>query len=148
VVVISSVIVWYLSNYPQGPFTSTYIARLGLALEPLGAIMGVNWQLIVALILGFSAKETALGALGILYHASDSSAGLAEVLKSAIDPVSAFTSLLVYMIYTPCLTTIFMMRQETNSWRVAVISVVGNLVFSLLLGVIAYHAGTFFIRQG
>lgn len=147
VVVISSVVVWYLSNYPTGPFDETYIARLGLALEPLGAMMGLNWQLIVALILGFSAKETALGALGILYHASDSSAGLAEVLKSAIDPVSAFTFLLVYMIYTPCLTTIFMMRQETNSWRVAVISIVGNLVFSLILGVVAYHAGTLFIGQ-
>ncbi|MDF2499492.1 MAG: iron transporter [Anaerosporomusa subterranea] len=147
VVVISSVVVWYLSNYPAGPFSETYIARIGLALEPLGALMGLNWQLIVALILGFSAKETALGALGILYHASDSSAGLAEVLKSAIDPVSAFTFLLVYMIYTPCLTTIFMMRQETNSWRVAIISIVGNLVFSLILGMAAYHAGTFFVGQ-
>lgn len=141
VVIFSSMIVWFLSNYPAGPFQDTYIARIGMALEPLGRLMGMNWQLIVALILGLSAKETALGALGILYHAAENSGGLAQILTQEIHPISAFVFLLVYMIYTPCLTTIYMMYQETKNWQVAAFAVFGNLTFSLLLGMVAYHLG-------
>lgn len=141
VVLISSVIMWYLSSYPAGPFNETHIARIGLMLEPFGKLMGMNWQLIVALILGFSAKETALGALGILFHASNEAGSLVTVLTAAIDPLAAFVFLLVYMIYTPCLTTIYTMYQETGSWRIAIFAIFGNLGFSIMLGIFAYHVG-------
>jgi ferrous iron transport protein B len=72
VVIISSILVWFLSTFPLGSnFEHSYIAMTGKMLEPLGKLAGLNWRLIVALILGFFAKETTLSTLGILYHASE-----------------------------------------------------------------------------
>ena len=99
VIIYSSVIMWFLSSYPQGPFAGTYIARIGQVLEPFGSLLGFNWQLIVALLLGVAAKETTLTALGIMYHAAEGQGTLAQLLTSYIDPLVGFTFILVYMTY-------------------------------------------------
>lgn len=141
VIIAASIVMWCLSNFPAGPFESTYIARIGQVLEPVGRLMGLNWQLIVALLLGIAAKESVLSSLGIIYHASSDAGNLADILIHNISPLTAFTFLLVYMIYTPCVTTLVTMYQETRDWRIVVYGTVGSLLSALLLGAVTYNVG-------
>ena len=141
VIIAASVVMWCLSNFPAGPFEQTYIARIGQALEPIGHLLGLNWQLIVSLIFGIAAKESVLSSLGIIYHAAQDSGSLAEILTHNISPLTAFTFLLVYMIYTPCVTTLVTMYQETKDWRIVVYGALGSVVSAILLGSLVFHGG-------
>ena len=146
VIIAASVVMWCLSNFPAGPFEQTYIARFGQVLEPVGSLLGLSWQLIVALLLGIAAKESALSGLGIIYHAAQDSGNLAEILLRNISPLSAFTFLLVYMIYTPCVTTLVTMYQETKDWRIVLYGIVGSFTSALLLGAIVFNLGKAFLN--
>ncbi|MDT8902834.1 ferrous iron transport protein B [Anaeroselena agilis] len=143
VIILSSILVWYLSTFPAGPFENTYLARIGLTLEPFGALFGLDWQLLVALIAGIPAKESALTTLGVIYQASGDG-GLATALTSHISPLAAFTFLVVYMTYIPCLATVITIYQEMRNWSVAVASVYGSILLSVLLGLLSYNIGKLF----
>ena len=144
VIIAASIVMWCLSNFPAGPFDHSYIAQIGQVLEPVGRLMGLNWQLIVALLLGIAAKESALSSLGIIYHAAQDSGNLAEILLRNISPLTAFTFMLVYMIYTPCVTTLVTMYQETKDWRIVLYGIAGSFVSALVLGIAAFHLGQMF----
>jgi len=141
VIIAASVVMWCLSKFPVGPFEQTYIARIGQILEPVGSLMGLNWQLIVALLFGIAAKESVLSSLGIIYHAAQDSGNLAEILIHNISPLTAFTFLLVYMIYTPCVTTLVTMYQETKDWRIVLYGVLGSVISAVVLGSLSFHIG-------
>ena len=74
------------------------------------------------------------------------SGNLAEILLRNISPLSAFTFLLVYMIYTPCVTTLVTMYQETKDWRIVMYGIVGSFVSALLLGAIVFNLGMAFLN--
>jgi ferrous iron transport protein B len=141
VIIASSIVMWCLSNFPAGPFEQTYIVRIGHFLEPVGSLMGLNWQLIVALLFGIAAKESVLSSLGIIYHAAQDSGSLVEILIHNISPLTAFTFLLVYMIYTPCVTTLVTMYQEMKDWRIVLYGALGSVVSAVLLGSLVFHVG-------
>ena len=144
VVIAASIVIWFLSNFPQGPFESSYIAQTGKVLEPVGRLMGLDWPLIVALLLGVAAKESALSGLGIIYHAANEQGNLAQALTNNISALSAFTFLLIYMIYLPCLTTLITMYQETKDWRIVFYGAMGSFVSAAVLGILVYQAGRLF----
>jgi len=142
VIILSSVVTWYLSSYPAGPVENTYLARIGQSLEPLGALFGLDWQLLVALIAGIPAKESALTTLGVIYQSGEG--GLANILTAKISPLAAFTFLVVYMTYIPCIATVITIYQEMRNWSVAVASVWGSILLSILLGLLSYNIGRLF----
>lgn len=141
VIIAASVVMWCLSNFPAGPFEQSYIVRIGQALEPVGRLMGLNWQLIVSLLFGVAAKESVLSSLGIMYHAAQASGNLAEILIRSISPLTAFTFLLVYMIYTPCVTTLVTMYHETKDLRIVLYGALGSVVSAVLLGTLSHLLG-------
>lgn len=142
VVIISSVAVWFLSSFPRGlGFEQSYVAMLGKVLEPLGSLAGLNWQLIVALFLGFFAKETTLSTLGILFHASEGLGNLSTILVSHISPLAGLSFLIMFMFYTPCLATVSTIRQESQSLPFAAFSVGFSLTLAYFLGVVFYQLG-------
>jgi len=122
------VVLWFLSTYPAPPEGATGAAiqysmagMLGRFLEPLFAPIGFNWQISIALVPGLAAREVAVGALGTVY--SLSAAG--EAVASSLAPVIAKTwslatafSLLAWYVFAPqCISTLAVVRRETNSWR-------------------------------
>jgi len=110
-----SVVVWALSVLPGGEIETSFLAQIGRWLEPVGRLMGFDWRLMVALLTGFIAKENSIATLGVLFGSGEG-AGLAEVL-AAIFPVStALAFLVVQMLFIPCVATVAVIKQETNSW--------------------------------
>ncbi|MGE5415168.1 MAG: nucleoside recognition domain-containing protein [Acidobacteriota bacterium] len=142
VVIISSIAVWFLSSFPAGSgFEHSYAAMVGQFLEPIGRIAGLNWQMIVALIFGFFAKETTLSTLGVLFHASHGLGDLGSILVSHISPLAGLSFLVIYMFYIPCLATVATIRRESQSLAFTGFSVLVSLSVAFVLGAAVYWIG-------
>lgn len=140
IILLVSVIVWTLSNYPGPDVEHSYLARLGRSLAPVGELMGMDWRMIVALLSGFIAKENVIATLGILYGTGTEAIGLARTMSASISPATGLAFLVVNMLFIPCVATVAVMHQETRSWRWTLFSVALLLVISLSAGVIFYQA--------
>jgi ferrous iron transport protein B len=131
-----SVVVWALSTLPGGDIETSYLARIGRLLEPVGQLMGLDWRLTVALLTSFIAKENSIATLGVLFSASEG-AGLAATLAQTFSTSTALAFLTVQMLFVPCVATVAVIRQET-SWKWALFDLAFLLGISLTAGVIVY----------
>ena len=140
IILLVSVVVWALSNFPGSDIEQSYLARFGQSLTPIGQLMGMDWRLIVALLSSFIAKENAIATLGILYGAGEEGRGLAETMTAVVSPATALSFLAVTMLFIPCAATVAVMYKETRSWRWTLFDVTLLLVIALTVGVIIYQA--------
>jgi ferrous iron transport protein B len=143
-ILIMSVIVWALSTLPNGDIQTSYLASVGKALEPIGEMMGLSWEMMVALLGSFVAKENAIATLGILFGAGEEAVGLDTALAGILTPAAALAFLVVQMLFIPCVATVAAIKQETKSWAWTAFSVGLLLVLSLVGGIIAYNVVRWF----
>ena len=137
-ILVMSVVVWALATLPHGDIGSSYLVQAGKALAPLGALMGLDWQLLVALLTSFVAKENAIATLGILFGSAEG-AGLTAALAAVLSPAGALAFLVVEMLFIPCAATVAAIRQETHSWGWTILSVTMLLVISIAGGIATYQ---------
>ena len=94
---------------------------LGHALQYVFAPIGFNWQISIALVPGMAAREVAVGALGTVYALSAAGSGVADALSPILAQswsLATAYSLLAWFVFAPqCLSTLAVVRRETNSWR-------------------------------
>ena len=138
-ILIMSVVVWILSMLPDGNIQTSYLAQFGYWIAPAGALLGLDWRMVVSLLASFVAKENSIAIMSILYGAGQSEAGLAELLSGVITPAAALAFLVVQMLFIPCAATVGAIKQETHSWKWTLINLLGLLVISLGAGVIIYQ---------
>lgn len=128
-----TVLLWFLSSFPGAPAGATDPAinyslagRLGHALHYIFAPIGFNWQICIALVPGLAAREVAVSALGTVYAMSGSDAALSSQLGVVIShqwSLATALSLLAWYVFAPqCMSTLAVIRRETNSWRYVAIS--------------------------
>jgi ferrous iron transport protein B len=132
-----SVVIWALSMLPNGNLETSFLAQLGRLLTPLGKLMGMDWQLTVALLASFPAKENAVATLGVLYGAPEG-AGLAGALAATYSPATALAFLTVTLLFIPCAATVAVIKQETGSWRWTLFNIALMLVISFAAGIVVY----------
>ena len=121
------VVLWFLASFPAPPHGATGPAiqysvagLLGRGLEYLFAPIGFNWQISVALVPGLAAREVAVSALGTVYAMSGSNdvAGALSPIISHTWSLATGLSLLAWYVFAPqCLSTLAVVKRETNSWR-------------------------------
>jgi ferrous iron transport protein B len=143
-ILIMSVIVWVLSTLPHGDIRTSYLASVGKALAPLGALMGLQWEMVVALLTSFVAKESAIATMGILFGAGATEVGLDVALAGVLTPAAALAFLVVQMLFIPCVATVAAIKQETRSWGWTAFSVGLLLVLSFGGGILAYQLASAF----
>ncbi len=129
------VVLWFLATFPgppaswepsQGPAIQYSLAGiLGHALQWVFAPIGFNWQISIALVPGMAAREVAVGALGTVYSLSAADKSVADALSPVIAQgwsLATAYSLLAWFVFAPqCLSTLAVVRRETNSWRYPVL---------------------------
>ncbi|MGN6482035.1 ferrous iron transport protein B [Luteibacter sp.] len=123
-----TVLLWFLSSFPGPPDGATQPAidyslagMLGRGLQYIFAPIGFNWQICIALVPGLAAREVAVAALGTVYAMSGSD----DTVATQLGPVIAHSwslatalSLLAWYVFAPqCMSTLAVIRRETNSWR-------------------------------
>jgi ferrous iron transport protein B len=139
VILVISVIVWALSSLPAGEVETSYLAQLGRLLAPLGALMGISWRMMVALLASFIAKENSVATLGILYGAGEEEATLTAILGAALTPAAALAFLIVQMLFIPCAATVAAIWQETRSTRWTLFNLAFLLVLSFGTSIVVYQ---------
>jgi len=137
IILIVSIFVWLLSNFPGGSIEESFLAQIGRWLEPVGKLMGLNWQLMVALLSSFIAKENTIATLGVLLGGEK--AGLTQALKEVLVPASALAFLVVQVLFVPCAATVAVIRQETGSWRWTAFSIGFQLVLSFSMALLVFQ---------
>ncbi len=138
-ILIMSLIIWASANIPTGHIETSLLGSIGKALEPIGAQLGLSWQLLVALLASFIAKENSIATLGILYGTGENTANLAMVLGKAMVPAAALSFLVVQVLFIPCVATVGAIRQETRSWRWTLFAVGLLAVVSFSAGMVVYQ---------
>jgi len=138
-ILVMSVVTWALSTLPNGEIETSYLAGLGKALTPLGALMGLDWEMVVALLASFVAKENAIATMGILFGAGEDTVSLSAALQGVMTPAAALAFLVVQMLFVPCVATVAAIKQETHSWKWTAFSVGLLLAISLSAGVLVYQ---------
>ncbi len=133
-----SIVIWALSVLPGGDLNHSYIVQFGKLIEPVGRWMGLDWRLTVALITSFPAKENAIATLGVIFGSSPT-AGLAQMLTSTFSTASALSFLVTTMLFIPCMATVAVIRQETNSWGWTLLNIALFLGISVAAGSGIYH---------
>ena len=142
-----TVLMWFISTFPSPPAGATgpainysFAGYIGRGLQYIFAPIGFNWQISLALIPAFAARETAVAALATVYLVGgEATGGLAHALAGQVSLASAL-SLLVWFAYAPqCMSTLAVIRRETNSWRNVAIS------FGYMFGMA--YAASFIVYQ-
>jgi len=122
------IVLWFLSTYPMPPPGATgpaiqysFAGKLGALLQHVFAPIGFNWQISIALVPGLAAREVAVGALGTVYAMSASGNDVSTQLEPVIAgswSLATGCALLAWYVFAPqCLSTLAVVKRETNSWR-------------------------------
>ena len=145
------VVLWVLSSFPAPPpgatdpaITYSLAGRIGHALLRVFAPIGFNWQICVALVPGLAAREVAVGALGTVYAMSAAGPDVAGALQPILArgwTVATGLSLLAWYVFAPqCLSTLAVVRRETNTWRYPALMAAYQFALAYLTSFITYRA--------
>ena len=143
------ILVWLLSSVPGAPAGATDPAinyslagRIGHLLQPVLAPIGFNWQMTVALIPGFAAREVAVAALGTVYALGNADAApgaLATTLSHHWSIATGLAFLAWYVFAPQCASTIGVVKRETNSWLWPAVMLVYMTTLAYLAALIVYQ---------
>lgn len=102
--------------------------RFGHIVEPILRPLGFDWKIGVGILGSFAAREVFVSTMGVVYGVGSSAddKNLTEELKADVNPQTgrpvwtplvAITLLVFYAFALQCISTIAIMRRETNGWR-------------------------------
>ncbi|MDP2963606.1 MAG: ferrous iron transport protein B [Sulfurimicrobium sp.] len=134
------VLVWILTHFPlhATPASSeTWAGMIGGWLAPILDPLGINQQLAIALIFGFVAKEIVIGSLAVIYGLEGSA--LMSTMAQQLDWVQAYSFMLFTLIYTPCLSTLATLRNESRSYAYTALALAWPLALAWVLSFAFYQ---------
>jgi len=137
IILVVSIIIWVLSYFPSGNIEGSVLGHIGRGLQPVGRLMGLNWQLMVALLTSFVAKENTIATLGVLLGREK--AGLSQALRGMLTPAAAIAFLVAQVLFVPCVATVSAIHQETGGWRWVAFSIGLQLILSLSLAIAVFQ---------
>jgi len=137
IILIVSIIIWVLAYFPSGNIEGSVLGHIGRGLQPVARLMGLNWQLMVALLTSFVAKENTIATLGVLLGRE--TAGLSQALKGMLTPAAAIAFLVAQVLFIPCVATVSAIRQETGGWRWVAFSIGLQLALSFSLAIVVFQ---------
>ncbi|MDR2768456.1 MAG: ferrous iron transport protein B [Treponema sp.] len=125
----------------------SFAGRIGKAIEPVFKPLGFNWQMSVASITGFAAKEIVVSTLGILYHAGAEENEESETLRGALagdphlTPRAAFAFMLFMLLIPPCFAALATIKAELG-WKWLGFECAFLLALGWLAAFAAFHIGS------
>ena len=129
IILASTVILWVLLTFPQPPANAdkpgidySIAAKVADGLEHVFRPIGFNREMSLALIPAMAAREVAVSALGTVYSIQgkdedQTQRSLVERLRGRWSLPTAL-AFLVWFVFAPqCISTIAVVRRETNGWK-------------------------------
>ncbi|HEX7958045.1 MAG TPA: ferrous iron transport protein B [Pyrinomonadaceae bacterium] len=131
----------------------SYAGRLGRVIEPLIAPLGFDWKMGIGLVASFAAREVLVSTLSIVYNvgkdAEAESPSLIDAVRNAKrpdgspawTPLVAVSMMVFFVLACQCMSTIAIVRRETNSWRWPLFMVGYMLVIAYAASFVTYQGG-------
>lgn len=128
----------------------SYIGILGKSIEPAIKPLGYDWKIGIAVVSSFAAREVFVGTLATIYSVgshSDEEETIKEQMKNEVceDGKKTFnfatgvSLLLFYAFAMQCVSTLAIVKKETNSWKWPIIQLVFMSGFAYLTALLAYQ---------
>ncbi|MBL8182956.1 MAG: ferrous iron transport protein B [Blastocatellia bacterium] len=131
----------------------SYAGKLGHALEPVIQPLGFDWKIGVALIASFAAREVLVSTLSIIYNVGKDENEESETLITAVreakkddgtiawTPLTALSLMVFFVLAMQCMSTLAVVRRETNSWSWPIFMFVYMTVLAYVASLITYQGG-------
>jgi ferrous iron transport protein B len=126
IITMVSVVLWWLVSFPHNPsytqqeqMTHSYAGIAGHAIEPLIKPIGFDWRIGVSLVSSFAAREVFVSSMGTIYSSGQNDESLKKSLQAdpTFTPLLAVCIMVFYVLAMQCLSTLAVVRRETNSWK-------------------------------
>ncbi len=133
----------------------SFAGRLGHAIEPVIKPLGFDWKVGVALIASFAAREVLVSTLSIIYNVGSDDNAQSETLVSAVrdakrddgspvwTPLTALSLMVFFVLAMQCMSTLAVVRRETNSWRWPAFMFAYMTVLAYTAAFLTYQGGRF-----
>ena len=163
VILAVSILLWALAAFPRSPragaesssehIKNSYAGQLGHLIEPAIAPLGFDWRIGIGLISSFAARETIVSTFSIIYNAGESSTEESSTLGNALlaaqredgsrvwTPLVGLSLMVFFVLACQCMSTIAVVRRETNSLRWPLFMVTYMLVLAYTCSLITYQGG-------
>ncbi len=126
----------------------SYIGQLGKFIEPAVRPLGYDWKIGIALLTSFAAREVFVGTLATIYSVQDAEestiAGRMALERDALGkPVfnlaTGASILIFYALAMQCMSTLAVVKKETNSWKWPMIQLVFMTVLAYTASLLTYQ---------
>ncbi|WP_142784371.1 ferrous iron transport protein B [Changchengzhania lutea] len=127
----------------------SFIGITGRAIEPAIRPLGYDWKIGIAIISSFAAREVFVGTLATIYSVgSDEEATIKNRMAAEINPIlggplftfaSGISLLLFYAFAMQCMSTLAIVKRETNSWKWPILQLVIMSGFAYIVALIAFQ---------
>ena len=133
----------------------SFAGRMGRAIEPVIAPLGFDWKMGIGIVSSFAAREVFVSTMSIVYNVGNydesekSLQSLQNSLKSqrhpdgtpVYTPLTAITLMVFYVFALQCVSTVAIVRRETNSWKWPVFQWVYMGILAWGLAFATFHLG-------
>ena len=161
VILALSILLWALCTYPKPADASATPAdalaqsiagRMGHAIEPAIAPLGYDWKIGIGLIGSFAAREVFVSTMSTVYNVESDDEDT-ETLRATMvaekhaDGSPIFTPLVCiglmvfYVLAMQCISTVAIVRRETNSWRWPLFQIAYMTALAWLGAFVVYQGG-------
>ena len=132
---------------------NSYLGLVGKAIEPAIRPLGYDWKIGIALVSSFAAREVFVGTLATIYNVgSDEEETIknrmaAEVKpngKPTFDLPTGMSLMMFYAFAMQCMSTLAIVRKETNSWKWPAIQLVSMTAIAYMAAFVTYQIFLYF----
>ncbi len=156
-----SIVLWFLTTYPKHPdanatadaqIAHSFAGQAGHVLEPVIKPLGFDWRIGIGLVTSFAAREVFVSSMGVIFAGTsdkDNTTPIRDALRTAhwpdgrllFTPLVCLTLMVYYVFAMQCMSTIAVVKRETNSWRWPIFQTVYMTATAWLVCFILYQSG-------
>ncbi len=159
-----SIILWFLAAYPKleggtpaEQLQQSFAGRAGRLIEPIIAPLGFDWKIGIGLVASLLQREVFVSTMGTIYNIQDAEdagkVSLRDKMQQDINPQTGkptFTALtavclmVYYALALQCMSTVAVMRRETNGWKWPLFQLGYITALAYSLTFVVYRVGLLF----
>ena len=127
----------------------SYIGRVGKAIEPAVTPLGYDWKIGIAIVSSFAAREVFVGTLATIYSVgSDEEETIKNRMASETNETlggplftlaSGISLLLFYAFAMQCMSTLAIVKKETNTWKWPMLQLVCMTLIAYIAALAAFQ---------
>ena len=163
IVLLSSIVLWYLQSYGivDGVYMAVEDSNLSLLADlgklvswifyPLGWVGDMAWKATIATVTGLLAKEQVVMTFGTLYHyageLSEAGDEIWALIAADFGPIRAYSFMIFNLLCAPCFAAIGAIKREMGNVKWTVGTIAYMCAFAYAISLVVYQIGGLFTGE-